>query len=196
VTNLKLELVDTAVSSDPLDLARLRINPENLEGNSVKKLLTMVPVRRPGKQDFVRVHPDPAYRTAVMVLEFKEDDETYVVDLGAVPELQEECHAVTLYTGITRTGTLFLWPVKVPTSDRRGNSWHLSANLAAQHAMKSWVRIKANKEAGGYDVNVATSAIPDPAWPDLTFEAVFKIAFRDGLINSAEHPAVKRLLGG
>ena len=37
----------------------------------------------------------------------------------AVPDLQNECHAVNLFTAITRTGVVFLWPVRVPAADGR-----------------------------------------------------------------------------
>ena len=41
----------------------------------------------------------------------------------------------------------------------------------------------------------AESAIPDPIWPDLSFEKIYRIAFKDRLINSADHPVIKRLRG-
>ena len=107
-----LKLIDAAASDDPFDLARLRINPEMLETTSVKKLLTTVPVRKPIAQDFVRVRPEPQYRETLAFIELKDDRETYIVDLGAVPELQGECFFATLFTAISRTGVLFMWPVK------------------------------------------------------------------------------------
>ena len=47
---------------DPFDPASLRLDQTFTDGTAVRKLLTMVPVRKPSRQDFVRVHPDPAYR--------------------------------------------------------------------------------------------------------------------------------------
>ena len=48
--------------------------------SGVKKLLTTVPVRKPNRQDFVRVHPDAAYRlTPAAIIELKEDREVYLV---------------------------------------------------------------------------------------------------------------------
>ena len=88
------------------------ITPEMLETTSVKKLLTTVPVRKPIDQDFVRVHPSPQYRETLAFIELKDDRETYIVDLGAVPELQGECFFATLFTAISRTGVLFMWPVQ------------------------------------------------------------------------------------
>ena len=112
-----LKLIEAAASDDPYDLARLRVNPEMLETTSVKKLLTTVPVRKPIAQDFVRVHPSPQYRETLAFVELKDDREIYIVDLGAVPELQSECFFATLFTAISRTGVLFMWPVKVPAAD-------------------------------------------------------------------------------
>jgi hypothetical protein len=44
------------VSPDPFDPAALRLDQSFTEGPAVKKLLTTIPVRKPGAQDFVRVH--------------------------------------------------------------------------------------------------------------------------------------------
>ena len=82
----KPRLVDDAVSDDPFDLAKLRVSQDFLETTNVKKLLTTVPIRKPGSQDFVRVNPDPAYRETLAFIELKEDREIYIVNLAAVPE--------------------------------------------------------------------------------------------------------------
>ena len=42
-----------------------------------------------------------------------------------MPELQTECFIATLFTAITRTGVLFMWPVRVPAADGRTNDWHV-----------------------------------------------------------------------
>ena len=38
--------------------------------------------------------------------------------------------------------------------------------------------------------------IPDPIWPELSFDAIYRIAFKDRVIRSLDHPVVKRLRGG
>ena len=77
-----------------------------------------MPVRKPNEQDFIRVHPGPNTAKRWPSSNFKDDRETFIVDLGAVPELQDECFFATLFTAINRAGVVFLWPVKVP-ADRR-----------------------------------------------------------------------------
>ena len=191
-----LKLIEAVASDDPYDLSRLRVTPEMLETTVVKKLLTTVPMRKPADQDFVRVHPSPQYRETLAFIDLKEDRELYIVDLAVVPELRSECFFATIFTAITRTGVLFLWPVKVQAGDAKANEWHISAATAAQYAMKSWVRVKANMALRGYEIFQAEASIPNPKWPDLSFEAIYRIAVKDRLIRSIDHPAVKRLRGG
>jgi hypothetical protein len=190
----KLEIVNSN-GDDPYDLAKLRVSQDFLETTNVKKLITTVPVRKPGNQDFVRVHPLPAYRALMAFLELKDDRETYVVDLGAVPDLQHECFVANLFTAITRTGVLFVWPVRVPATDGRTNDWHTSAAAAAEQAMTKWVRIRANMSLRAYEIFLAGDPIPDPEWPDLPFSEIYRTAFKDRLINTSNHPVIRRLRG-
>ena len=190
----KLKIVD-ATGDDPYAIEKLRVDQNFLETTSVKKLLTTVPIRKPASQDFIRVHPDPKYRELMAFLELKEDRETYVVDLRAVPELASECYIATLFTAITRTGVLFQWPVRVPAADGRSNGWHVSAAVGAEQAMKNWIRIRSNMSLQAYEIFLAESKIPEPEWPDLTFQEIFRIAVKDKLINQRNHPVIKRLRG-
>ena len=66
-----------------------------------------VPVRKPNRQDFVRVHPDPTYRlTPAAIIEVKEDREVYLVTPNMAQELPGEFAAATLFTAINRQGVL------------------------------------------------------------------------------------------
>jgi hypothetical protein len=62
--------------------------------------------------------------------------------------------------------------------------------------MTRWVRTKANMSLRAYEIFEAESAIPDPEWPDLSFEAIYRIAFKERLISGPDHPVIKRLRGG
>jgi hypothetical protein len=48
---------------------------------------------------------------------------------------------------------------------------------------------------GAYDVAVASGQIVEPTWPDLSFQQLIKIAFRDAMIDSWDHPVLQRLRG-
>jgi hypothetical protein len=181
---------------DPFDPAALRLDQSFAETLGVKKLLTTVPVRKPNRQDFVRVHPDPAYRlTPAAIIELKEDREVYLLTPAMASELPGEFAAATLFTTVNRQGVLHLWPVKLPGADGKHNEWHRSAAEAAERAMKQWVRLTANLSLGAYEMFEAMGDLPEPEWPDLPFPEILKIAFRDRIVDTANHPVVRRLQG-
>src|SRR5512132_2903350 len=77
------ETAKTSLAPDPFDPAALRLDQSFAETVGVRKLLTTVPVRKPNRQDFVRVHPDPAYRLMpAAIIELKDDREVYLVTPG------------------------------------------------------------------------------------------------------------------
>jgi hypothetical protein len=191
----KLKSVESEKPDNPFDLANLRLNQNFVESAGVKRLLTTVPVRKPGPQEFVRVHPDVRYREPLAVLELKDDREVYLLPPALAQELPGEFYMATLYTTISRQNVVFLWPVRLPSSDGRVIEWHRSAASAAEHAMRRWVRVKANMGLGAYELFEAASTVPDPEWPAVSFQELIEIAFRDRLITNLDHPAIKRLRG-
>ena|SRR5271165_1164976 len=180
---------------DPFDPANLRLDASFLEAAGVKKLLTTVPVGKPNPQDFVRVHPEAAYRDVFATIEWKEDREFYVVVPALARELPDECVNVILHTCINQQGVTRLWPIKLAGPDGRLNEWHRSAQEAAEHAIEQWVRVKANKSLGAYETCVAAASYPDPEWPDVPFKELLRIGFRDRLIDRLDHPLVLKLRG-
>ena len=183
--------------ANPFDnLSALRLDQSYADMVGVKKLLTTVPVRKPNRQDFVRVHPDPKYRlTPAAIIEIKEDQEVYLVTPDMAQALPGEFATVTLFTTINRQGTLHLWPVTLPNPDGRHNEWHRSAAEGAERAMKKWVRVTASMSLRAYEIFEASGELPDPLWPDFSFQEILKIAFRERLVDRADHPLVQRLQG-
>ena len=182
-------------SPDPFNPTNLRLSQSFVETAGVKKLLTTVPVRKPSPQDFVRVHPDPAYRENFPIIELKDEREEYIVVAELVPALVGEFVTKTLFTAINRQGTVFFWPVRLPSPDGKNLDWWRSSREAAELAMKSWIRVRANMNLGAYDIFQAESVISDPEWPQLGFWELIKIAFRDHLVDRIDHPVIKRLRG-
>jgi hypothetical protein len=184
------------VTPDPFDIESLRINPSFQETAGVKKLLTTVPVRRPNGQEFFRVHPEDAYRNTFAAIHLKDDREFYIVHPAIAPELAGETIFVTLFTCINRQGTVFVWPVRLPSPDDRKSDWWRSAREAAELAMLKWVRMRANMNLGAFDIGVAESVMSEPEWPPHSFQDLVRIAFRDGyVITALDHPLIKRLRG-
>jgi hypothetical protein len=181
----------------PFDLASLRLSQNFAETAGVKKLITTVPVRKPHRQEFIRVHPDPTWRFETAALEVQEDrgKTAYLVSPGLWAELPGEIVPMILFTAVTRQGVVFLWPVRLPGADGKQNEWHRSAQEAAQHAMSKWVRVAANQPLGAYEVFVASGSIPEPTWPEEGFERLVQTAFRDKFIQDWDHAVLRQLRG-
>jgi hypothetical protein len=185
-----------ALDTDEWDLDALRLSQDFEADLGGKKLLTTVPVRKPKKQEFFRVHPDKEWRFPTAILEVEEDRECFLV----APELRDllgtDLKQVQLYTALSRSGVLFLWPVRLPAGRQRTSGWLTSAHEAAQVAQRQWIRVTANMDLGAYDIFEATGHFPEPAWPaSLRFPDVLKIAFKDRFIQEISHPVLRELRG-
>ena len=180
---------------NPFDPKRLRLSQRFSEGADVRHILTMVPVRKPNRQEFIRIHPDLSMRLETALLELKEDRQTYLVDPSLWPALPGETVPKILYTAITRQNVLMLWPVRLPDETGRLDDWNAAAHEAAKRAETNWLRVAANMPLGAYDVFEALGQFPDPEWPDISFERLLEIAFRGRFIDSLDHPVVRKLLG-
>ena len=181
------------------DLTALRLDQSYADIVGVKKLLTTVPVRKPHSQEFVRTHPDFRLPGAA-IIELKDDREIFLVTPAVAVVLPPTDFVVKdLFLTLSRQSVLFVWPVPVPKMDGRGqgNAWHTSAREAALLAATKWIRISANMVLGAYDVCEAGVKLPDPEWPtDKTFNDILRIAFKDRLIETVDHPVIQRLLYG
>jgi hypothetical protein len=189
------ETASTSEPSEEFDLNRLRLSQSFTETAGVKKLLTTVPVHKPKPQDFVRVHPSADYRADFAMIELKDEGEQYIVGgRDLIGELTSEIMPMTLFTAINRQGVLFLWPVRLPVEGKQ-MEWHRSMREAAEIGIERWVRVKANMSLGAYEMTVAESVMAEPNWPELPFQELIKLAFRDRLITAIHHPVIKRLRG-
>lgn len=182
-------------NDDGFNLDNLRLSQNFAESVGVTKALVTVPVRKPMRQEFIRVRPGDDWSLPTAILELKEDRISYLVDPSLWTELPGEVIPKILFTTINRQGVLTLWPVRLPSPDGRQDHWSRSALEAAEMAKTKWLRLAANMSLGAYELFVASSDIPEPVWPDVSFKEILKIAFRDQYIRDIEHPVVQRLKG-
>jgi hypothetical protein len=178
----KLEIAnEPAAAADPLNVAALRLSPAFEETAGVRKQLTIVPVRKPHRQEWIRVHPDEAYRGDFATIRLKPSDEYYLVAPTLIETLRNELTLVTIYTTINRAGVVFLWAAPRPSSDGRSpaDTWHRSAHEAAAAAMKRLTRVTANKDLGANEIAYSDNPTPenDPVWPDLPFVELLRLGF-------------------
>ena len=104
-----------------------------------------------------------------------------------------------LQLAIMRNGTLFIWPLTLPSAEGGGGrSWHESALKAKEIAKTKWIRIVADKAMGGYQAS-RRKASSMSRWQngrtDKTFNELLEIAFADKIIMSEDHPVVRKLRG-
>jgi len=157
-----------SATPDPFDSARLRLSQDFAASVGVKKALLSIPVRKPSKEWFVRVHPNEAYRITTAVIELKEEDrDVYLVDPSLREELATEStmRPMFIFLAINRQANLFLWPIPIPDPNGRKNEWNRTLLEAAQMAQSDWVRVQANMSLGAYDVFIAANDAP-VEWPD------------------------------
>lgn len=197
--SLDLVLVEPAPApestDDPFSLDNLRLSQDFDNVVGVQRMLITVPVRKPTRQEFIRVRSGPEWQLDTALLHFKEDSETYLVAPDLWSEIYDDMALRRLMLAITRRGTLFIWPLKLPASDGRLDAWSSSALRAAEMAETSWVKLQANRDLGAYDVYQGSDDLPAPEWPDYSFQEILNVAFRDFRIMDLEHPAIKRLHG-
>ena len=167
-------------SVSPLDLSAISL-PQNYGAIAgVKKILTTVPVRKPGNQTFFRVHSGVDWRLQAAILQLKDDSDCFLVMPELLYEIGQEVKPKLLYTAISRDGNPFLWPVNLPGEDGRLDTWSQSAHAAALISEKSWIRMVANRGFGAYEVMQATGHLDDPEWPELDFPIIGSAALTRG----------------
>ena len=181
--------------SDFINLEKLRLSQNYQELIGVKKALLTVPVRKPDRQEFFRVNPDKDRCLETAILELRDDRESYLVDPEFWSELSGEIIPKILFTTINRQGVLRLWPIRLPGEDGRLDAWNQSALEAAEIAKKKWIRLASKISLGAYEVFEASGDLPEPEWPDVSFQKILEIAFKDHFISSMDHPVIGRLRG-
>jgi hypothetical protein len=178
-----------------IDVESLRLSQDFARGTEVEKLLTVIPVRKPNSQTFVRVHPGQEYQFLATILKLKEENEHFIVASELRPELFHETISCTLFLVITPEGTVSLWPNRLPGEDGRINEWHRSERIAIAEGMSHWIRVRSNLQLGGYEILRAKGNFPEPVWPQKSMGELIKIAFRGHIITDQNHLALKRLRG-
>jgi hypothetical protein len=174
------------------DLDALRLDSAASSVGAVE-VLTHVSVRKPNRHEFFRVHPEYVLDTTTFT--DKEERESYLVTPAMRAALVGEARPALLTPAITRQNALFIWPVSLPNEDGRRNAWVDTAQEAMRLAHEHWVRLMPDMGLGAYRIYKAEGQLSDPIWPDKPFEELLELAFKDRIIDSPDHPVVRRLRG-
>lgn len=158
-----------------------------------KRLQTTYPIKSQ-KGKFIRVHPDASYRQ-MGVLTFEEPDTQdiyYVSPELEIPDSYGVSLRVTnLYMALTHDGMFFVWPVH-----RSETTWYRSAMKAVGRCAEQWLKVVARRGPNIYDLYTSEYPIPDPDWSALpTFDKVLEEAFEGRMIESLDHPVLRKARG-
>jgi hypothetical protein len=179
------------------DVASLCLSQDFATDCPVKKLLQKVVIGKPPRDEFFRVNPDPGYRLVRVGLHKSEaEKELFLIPPKYARELEGDFGELTLYTVMPRAGDVRLWDIGLP-KDGRWNSYHETADAVAHLAMEKWVRVKTNLSQKTYETYVAQAVgIPEPDWSEVQpFSELVRLAFRDKIVDSDDHPLFAKLRG-
>ncbi len=169
-----------------------------------RKAVVDVPIRKPGAQSFFRTRSGAQWRWDTVLFKVGGEDgagsrELYLVDqaLRDEPCLVGQAAPYMLYYVVNQFGDPCLWPVRLPGRDGKDNDYWSTAHKAARMAETHWARIEPKPGGLGYSIWIAENetGLGEPVWPELTFQEIVDMAFEGRVIDSRQHPIIKRLLG-
>jgi hypothetical protein len=188
---------DEALSARRASLRSHRIS-QDYEATG-RQVLVTVPVQKPPKKSFVRVHPDAEYSEDFLLLEgVDETDRTfYLVSSDIAEVFGSAVRPVRLVTAITALGGIFLWPLRLPDGRAQTESWTRSALEIAERGRSEWVKLSSDMELRQYICMIADASLfGEPKWPTESFDTLLDLAFPEAtVIKDANHSAVLRWLG-
>lgn len=186
----KLEVV-TGEEERWKNLERWRLPQDYIEQAGIKKEISIIRVKKPHRQEFIRVHP--VWRFEAMMFVDTDERMHYLVDRSLYSLMEGELTPKVLYPFINIKGVLKVWPIKLPDADGNLDDWNSSALEIAEIAKDKWVRVASNKYLGAYEHFTPLGKVSEPEWPDLDFERIIEIAFKDSKIEDETHSCIKRL---
>ena len=155
-----------------------------------------IPVAKPKPGIYFRTLPGEEY--TFNALSIKEDDtgDIYILSRELADHMADEYlvrpRQFTLC--VTSQGGLIVWPVSLPV-DGQLDEYNKSALLIVEKAKEAWVRVVANRSVGSYEIYIAEGELGEPVVPSMSMEEIVATAFKDRVIDTVDHPVLKRLRG-
>jgi hypothetical protein len=183
--------------TDPMDLDAIRVDIGVPTNSGVVR--AQVSVRKPPKDEWVRVHPSPEYQIAVTLLEDRSEGgfggSFFVVNPDMREILDGEYDTVQIYSYVNTLGVPALWPIKLPKPGRDMFPATESQLNLAKLGQGQWIRVLWNGKAYESKVPIDPDSLPQPIWPRESLSELFGLAFGARTIKTVEHPIVLRLTG-
>jgi hypothetical protein len=181
-----------------LDITRLsEIRAPQDFNAEVKRVIAHTPVDRPPKRRYFRVRPGDEWCDTLGLYETSSDfgSETYIVHPTMYDHLLGEFSIYKVVLAITMQDDLYVFPIKLPDSDGRHNTWNATKMEGAEKAKTLWIRLIPNRKIGAYEFKIGANQDYEPKWPDLSFLEILNIAFKGRIISDPNHPIIQELRG-
>ena len=178
------------------------IIPQDFDELATVTELQSIPLKKPGKQQFIRVKPVFCYRFGVIEVEGANPSERdlFIVIPELVPQITQlpgfSQRVFRLY--VTRpNNSPGVWPMKMPRgTGARSDQWSVTAKQVAKKEESDWVRVQSDMSLQSYTAIKAQAEFPDPTWPTLPDDEIIKLAVGEKhLIDTLDHPVIDQLLG-
>ena len=196
------------VAPDPLPAEELmkadddEFSPENLRllnkidlRDLVIAELVELSARKPKKDEWFRVHPD--YQQQGGILEIDSENKVFWVTKKMQSQVAHDpCFTFRICVlCVTRQGVPFIWPVKPDVEAGGTGAKYLKIPFAAMmQGRQDWTRLYWSMERREHQVEKGDIS-DTPKFPDKTFEELLKLAFKDAVISTPDHPAILNLKG-
>lgn len=156
-----------------------------------------VPIRKPDKLKFYRVHPKFVLDRYILVVRDGMDETSYLITADLRKLVPEAVTKARIYPYISTTKTVALWRVNHPKEgSRRNRKVYDSAARATEAAKNEWTRVWWNAEVGSYSYQTARVDLGEPQWPDMDFQEMLETAFDGLVIDTADHPVLRAIMLG
>lgn len=188
----KLELEVVGGEEERWDtLESLRLSQDYIEATGIKKEISIIRVKKPHRQEFIRVHPEWFLETMIFV--DQDEKSHHIVNPAQYNLLEGELVPKILYPYINIKRVLKLWPIRLPDAEGKLDDWNRSALKAAKIAQEKWVRVASNRALGAYEVFYPLGSVDEPEWPEIDLQTIVDVAFKDFRIDDENHPIIKGL---
>ena len=142
------------------------------------------------------MHSDYVLDTLILERDSGMEKQSYLVAPEAEHLVLPELRRTRLHLAITKRGTVFLWPIKLPIEGNdTGRRVFETAVMCAEQAKSLWIKMSWSNDLGGYELHRAKGDLGDPQWPDKSFRDLLEIAFRHYRIDRADHEVIRELEG-
>jgi len=161
-------------------------------------VLARVEVRKPGQQEFFRVHPAWQFSTRVIIDRRNGREVVHLLHRSLMPwseTLEQDSVPVLILPCINLKGRIFLWVVRKGKDGADPSSFYSTALDHAAAARSCWIRRLWIAETRSHVKRVADLK-DKPAWPEnIGFPEIIGAGFGSRIIRSENAPLLRELRG-